>query len=147
MCPNDLILGKTTVRVPAGPFIETSSTKYRLKFIQDIINAGRNKPWVKFSSFSKKWHTAQRNLQVGDIVINQDSNQIKGNRKLGTLSTVRPGVDGKVRNVKVKYKNPKPNELPLNTVIVATLQLRDLSIDLCYWFQLRKKLTKTNTIS
>ena len=54
LCPNDLILGRTTVRVPGGPFNETSSTKHRLKFIQDIVNAF----WKKrtrdyFPSFSK----------------------------------------------------------------------------------------------
>ena len=59
---------------------------------------------------SEKWHTAQRNLQVGDIVINQDSNRRRGNWKSGIVSTVKPGVNVKVRNVEVKYKNLKPNE-------------------------------------
>ena len=113
LCPNDLILGRTTVRVPAGPFNETSSNKHRLKFIQDIVNAFWKK-WTRdyfpYLIIQQKWHTAQRNLQVGDIVIIQDSNQTRGNWKLGTVSTVKLGIDGKVRNVEVKYKNPKPNE-------------------------------------
>ena len=81
LCPNDLILGRTTVRVPAGSLNETSSTKHRLKFIQDIVNAFWKK-WTRdyfhYLIIQQKWHIAQRNLQVGDIVINQDSNQIRG---------------------------------------------------------------------
>ena len=35
----------------------------------------------------------------GDIVLIQDSNQVRGNWKLGQVSKVKPGDDGKVRNV------------------------------------------------
>ena len=36
---------------------------------------------------------------------------------------------------------------PQNTVVMATLQLRDLSIDLCYWFQLKKEINSFHEIN
>ena len=44
-----------------------------------------------------------------DIVLIQDSNQIRGQWKLGKVSEVFP-EDGIVRKVHVAYKNPKPGE-------------------------------------
>ena len=55
----------------------------------------------------QKWHTAQRNLIVGDIVMIQDSNLVRGNCRLGRVSKTKPGDDDKVRNVEVQYKNLK----------------------------------------
>ena len=47
---------------------------------------------------------------MGDVVLIQDSNQVRGNWRLGRVSKVKPGNDGKVRNVEVQYKNPKSGE-------------------------------------
>ena len=47
---------------------------------------------------------------VGDIVLMQDSNQIRGQWKLGRVSKIYLGKDGKVRKVQVQYKNPRPGE-------------------------------------
>ena len=55
----------------------------------------------------QKWHTAQRNLMVGDIVMIQDSNLVRGKWRLGRVSKIKPGDDGKVRNVEIQYKNLK----------------------------------------
>ena len=54
--------------------------------------------------------SAQRNMIVGDIVLMQDSNQIRGQWKLGRVSKIYPGKDGNVRKVEVQYKNPRPGE-------------------------------------
>ena len=58
----------------------------------------------------QKWHTEQRNLKVGDIVIVQDTKQLRGNWKLATVSKVFPSDDGKVRRVQLQYKNEKIGE-------------------------------------
>ena len=50
---------------------------------------------------------------VGNVVLIQDSNQVRGNLKLGKVSEVYPGKDDKVRKVEVQYKNLKPGE-PVN---------------------------------
>ena len=52
-------------------------------------------------------------MKVGDVVLIQDSNQVRGNWKLGKVSEANQGDDGKVRKVEVQYKNPKPGE-PVN---------------------------------
>ena len=58
----------------------------------------------------QKWHTAHRNLKVGDVVLIQDSNLIRNQWKLGKVSKTFEGQDGKVCKVQVQYKNPKPGE-------------------------------------
>ena len=58
----------------------------------------------------QKWHTAHRNLKIGDIVLIQDSNLVRGQWRLGIVSNTYLGSDGKVRKVEVQYKNPKQGE-------------------------------------
>ena len=41
-------------------------------------------------------------MRVGDVVLVQDSNQVRGNWKLGKVSKVYPGDDGRVRKVDVE---------------------------------------------
>ena len=113
LCPNDLLLGRVPPRVPSGPFKQTSNPKHRYEFVQRIIDVFWRK-WTRdfFPSFivRQKWHTARRNVLVGDVVLIQDAIQDRGNWKLGIVSRTDPGDDGKVRKVEVKYKNPKPGE-------------------------------------
>ena len=58
----------------------------------------------------QKRHTKKRNVRVGDVVLIQDSNQVRGNWKLGKVSKVYPGDDARVRKVDIKYKNPRQGE-------------------------------------
>ena len=113
LSPNDLLLGRSTSKVPNGPFKESLNPNHRFEFVQQIIEAFWKK-WTRdyFPSLlvQKKWHNSQRNVQIGDIVLLQDSNQVRGNWKLAKVSKVFPGIDGKVRNVEVEYKNPSPDE-------------------------------------
>ena len=54
----------------------------------------------------QKWHVSKRNVKVGDVVLLQDSNQVRGKWKLGRIVEAEPGLrDGFVRNVVVEYKN------------------------------------------
>ena len=89
LCLNDLLLGRTLPRVPSGPFKQTSNPKHRYEFVQRIIDAFWRK-WTRdfFPSLivSQRWHTARRNVLVGDVVLIQDANQVRGNWKLGIVS-------------------------------------------------------------
>ena len=116
LCPNDLLLGRSTPRVLSGPFRETSNPNHCYEFVQSVVDTF----WRKWTGdffpsliIQQKWHTARRNVMVGDVVLIQDSNQVRGNRKLGKVSEVHPGEDGKVRKVEVPCKNPEPGE-PVN---------------------------------
>ena len=114
------IAGWWSVPVPQWPTagsIDIQSTKWSLpsdshselhrhEFVQKIVDALWKK-WTRdhFPSLivQQKWHTAQWNLMVGDIVLIQDSNQVRDNWKLCRVSKVKQGDDGKVRNVEVQY--------------------------------------------
>ena len=51
-----------------------------------------------------KWHVQKRNIAIGDIVIIQDSNTVRGEWKLGLVNGVTPSSDGIIRKCQVKYK-------------------------------------------
>lgn len=111
LCPNDLILGRTSINVPSGTWTNTINPKPRLEFIQNIVsNFWRRWQRDYFPTLvvRQKWHVSKRNVVPGDIVLLQDSNAIVGKWKLAQIAEATPSQDGKVRNVIVRYKNPKP---------------------------------------
>ena len=113
LCPNDLLLGRATNTVPQGPFNERATDKYRFDFIQCVVEAfwkKWNRNYFPSLLIQAKWHTARRNLEIGDTVLMQDSNAIRGQWKLGLVSAVHPGSDGRVRRVDVSYKNNSVDE-------------------------------------
>ena len=107
LCPNDLILGRASSSVPPGSFDEKCNPNRRYKFCQTIIT-DIWKRWHRlyFDTLivQQKWHTTMRNVCVGDIVLLQDTNAIRGNWQLAEVCEAIPGCDGKVRNAKVRYK-------------------------------------------
>ena len=50
-----------------------------------------------------KWHTEQRNLEVGDVVLVQDSNAVRGQWKMAIVEEVIKSGDNKVRRVIVAH--------------------------------------------
>jgi len=108
LCPNDLLLGRSTNKVPQGPFAERSSSKQRICFIQEIVSSF----WKRWSRevfpnlvIEPKWHTERRNVKINDVVMIQDSNVVRGEWKLGIVVDILKSKDGRVRNVEVRYKN------------------------------------------
>jgi hypothetical protein len=108
LCPNDLLLGRATSHVPQGPFKERTSNKHRFDFLQCVVNQFW-KRWTRdlFPSMiiQPKWHVEKRNVAVGDVVMIQDSNAFRGSYRMGIVQETFPSRDGKVRTVKVAYKN------------------------------------------
>ena len=39
LCPNDLLLGRSTTRVPSGPFKESTNPRLHFEFIQNTVNS------------------------------------------------------------------------------------------------------------
>ena len=113
LCPNHLLLGRASSRVPSGPFEQLSKPSQRFSLTQNITNSFWRQ-WTRdfFPSLlvNQKWHTEKRNAKIGDIVIVQDSKQIRGNWRLARVSDVFPSEDGRVRKVELQYKNEKPGE-------------------------------------
>ena len=108
LCPNDLLLGRSTSRVPSGPFSENKPLIKRFLFIQSLIHSF----WKKWTSkyfpnllIQEKWHHSKRNIMIGDIVIIQDSDLPRGQWKLGKVVKTIPGIDQRVRRIEIQYKN------------------------------------------
>ena len=105
LCPNDILLGRSSSHVPQGPFRETKNPRLRVEFVQKIVDSFW-KRWTRdvFPSLipRKKWNAEKRNIRVDDFVIVQTPNAIRGNWNIGRIVDVYPGQDGKVRNVRVK---------------------------------------------
>ena len=127
LSPNDLILGNSTNRIPDSGH-ESISNKYdRYRLVQQVINSFW-KRWTQtyFPSLlvHQKWHTAKRNVKIGDVVLVKDSNLIRGKWRLGRIIRADPSLrDGYVRNVEISYKNPDSKNVltiarPIQKIIV-----------------------------
>ena len=125
LCPNDLLLGRTTGYAPSCSMDETPSFKSILDFNDQIVNSFWKK-WTRdfFPSLivRQKWHFEKRNLCIGDIVIFQDANVLKAFWKLGEIVIANKSKkDEKVRNVSIRYKPRKdgPHYKGLKDIIVT----------------------------
>ncbi|XP_043198573.1 uncharacterized protein LOC122368576 isoform X1 [Amphibalanus amphitrite] len=108
LCPNDLILGRASRRAPSGPWDQSTSISRRHEFLQRLVDAFWRK-WTRdfFPTLlpQQKWHVTKRNVQVGDLVYLQDSNAVRGNWRVGVVTRVREGRDGRVRDVDIRCRS------------------------------------------
>lgn len=107
LCPNDLLLGRSSSYCPSGMYDINGDNKRRLEYVQKIVESFWRK-WQRdfFPSMliRQKWHTVRRNVQVDDVVLVQDSNIVRGAWKLAQVIKADPGRDGVVREVDLRYK-------------------------------------------
>ena len=107
ICPNDLLMGRASKKVPAGEFDVNCNILKRLRISQQIVKCfWKNWQQKYFHTLivRQRWHTESRNLKVGDIVIVKDAKQVRGKWQIAVVHTAVPGKDGKVRDVEVRYK-------------------------------------------
>lgn len=120
ICPNDILMGRASSRVPQGPFRPSKNPKERLEFVQRIVDAFW-KSWIRdvFPLLvpRRKWNVDRRNVKVDDIVLIADPNVVRGQWKLGRITEVYPGSDNRVRNVQVKTSN-KVLSRPVTKLVV-----------------------------
>ena len=106
LSPNDLLLGRSTSRVPQGPFKERCSDKHRFDFVQSVTS-NFWKRWMQevFPTLvtQPKWHTEQRDLKVGDVVLVQDANLVRGQWKMAIVEEAILSRDNRVRRVIIAY--------------------------------------------
>ena len=107
LCPNDLLLGRSTVNHQWREFDTSFNPIRRLKCIQGIIDSFW-KRWKRdyFHTLliRQKWHVTKRDLCEGDVVMMKESNALKDHWRLALVHKVHPGADGRIRNVTVSYK-------------------------------------------
>ena len=112
LTPNSLLLGRSASRNPGG-YEASPSLWSRLTLVQQIVDQF----WIQWTNLyaptlirQNKWLTQHRDLQVGDVVLVSDSGLKRGEYHLGRVTQALPGTDGRVRRVKVAYKNYKVGE-------------------------------------
>ena len=107
LCPNDLLLGRATPKVPQGPFKQRSSNRHRFDFVQAIVTAFWRR-WTRevFPNLviQKKCHTRQRDLEKGDVVLVEDANLLRGQWKMAMVEEPIRSEDNTVRRVLISYK-------------------------------------------
>ena len=126
LCPNDLMLGRASSKVPQGPFKERTSRKHRLDFIQAIVSAFW-KRWTRevFPNLvlQPKWHTERRNLRKGDVVLVQDSNAVRGKWKMALVKEPLLSGDSKVRRAKLTYRTVEGGEQEVERAVQRLILL------------------------
>ena len=109
LCPNNLLLGRATSRIPSGPFDESLKPRRRYLFIQGLVSAFW-KIWIRdyFPSLivQPKWHSQKRNMRKGDVVLMRDVNAIRGSWQIGRVLDAHFSSENLVRHVNVQYKIP-----------------------------------------
>ena len=115
LCPNYILLGHCSSKIPQGPFRETKNPRHRFEFCQKIVDAF----WKRWYSnvlpsivMRRKWQRKERNVQVCDYVaFLKEDNEMRGKWCVGRIVSTFPGADGILRNVTVttsesSYKRP-----------------------------------------
>ena len=110
LCPNQLLLGRASGKIPVGSWTKVSNMARRTKYVQEVADRFW-KEWYKlvFPSvvIHPKWHVERRNLKIGDIVMVADQNALRGDYRLAVVSDVFPDEKGRVRQVQVSYRSPR----------------------------------------
>ena len=128
LSPNSLYLGRTSDRIAAGPFQsdglftdDPTAAHTRFHLVQSITNQFWkiwNKLYFPTLIIRQKWHTARRNIKVGDVCVMQDSNHLRGEWRLVLVTSTFPDEHGVVRNVEVKVP-PRQDGSPYYTPTTA----------------------------
>ena len=84
LCPNDMLLRRSSSNVPQSPFKATKNPRDRVEFVQRIVDSF----WVRWTTDvfpslipRKKWSVDSRNIQVNDVVMTVDTNAVTTNHK------------------------------------------------------------------
>jgi hypothetical protein len=107
--PLHLLLGRASVEVPQVRFDEMPKLTQRLQFIEEA----KKQFWTKWMSqvfggrmLSHKWTKKERDVAVGDLVLLAEAENDDPTYRMGVVDSVKPGEDGHVRTVNIRYTNP-----------------------------------------
>ena len=107
--PNRLLLGRNNDRCPVGALTVSHDYDKIIRGNQKLFNVWFEN-WllchVPKLMEQPKWFRDNRDLKEGDIVIflKQES-EISSNYQFGIVQSVETGRDGRIRKVKVRYRN------------------------------------------
>jgi hypothetical protein len=107
--PLHLQLGRATLEAPRVKFAEGHSLVQRLKFVEEV----KRQFWEKYMKLvfqgrvlAQQWRKEKRNVAVGDVVCLAEAETDDPTYRLGVVEYAKPGEDGKVRTVTIRYTNP-----------------------------------------
>ena len=124
--PNQLLLGRSHNILPDDTgIVDSLPVQARYRLVHHVTNVFWEK-WSKEVSPSlvvrQKWHTEERNLRIGDVVMICESSRVKAKYKMGVIDDVTANRSGVVRAATVRYsnveKNPRGDDI-VTTVCVA----------------------------
>ena len=112
LTPNCLILGRSSSSNPGGYFPECSlGDRHTLvRKIEDQFWKQWKELYVPTMLKQSKWTVDSRQIQVGDVVVIQDSDVLKNEYRLARVVETLQSSDGHVRRCKLAYKNYKTGE-------------------------------------
>ena len=109
LTPNRLILGRNNNRSPNAPLVLCTRHQNLIDQNAVIFKAWFNAwliGYVPQLIERPKWHTNDRELNIGDIVLFLKSEkEFDEQYQYGMVCAVHPGKEGHIRRVDVKYRN------------------------------------------
>ena len=107
LTPNDFLNRPPTADAPLGDF-RRSSPQERYRYVKHMTNMFWDLwegPYLQSLVARKKWRKPVRNLQVGDLVLEINKDQKRGNWRCSRVVETFPGEDGLVRAVAVQFED------------------------------------------
>ena len=105
LTPAMLLTQRPGVSAPAGTFTEKDLFKCQWRQVQALANEfwtrWRNE-YLHTLQPRRKWRTATRDLQPGDVVLLKESQSPRNEWPMGLVTAAFPSSDGKVRKVEIK---------------------------------------------
>lgn len=126
LTPGHFLIGAAINSVPENSFIDNNINRLsRWQMVQQMYQQF----WRRWSAEyfhqlyqRSKWHTANENVQEGNMVLLKDENLPPAQRQLGRITKVYAGPDGDVRVAQVRHGNTV-SDRPI--VKLALLPIKD----------------------
>ena len=105
LTPNHILLLRSGPNSPPGDFkkhVTYSRRRWRhVQYLSDPFWKRWSNKYLSLLQNHQKWHKAQRNFRVGDIILVAQDNTHRSSWPLGRILETTQGRDGRVRKVKV----------------------------------------------
>jgi hypothetical protein len=107
LTPNHFLILRSNQALPWGTFHTGDTYRKNWKHAQKLVSYFW-KRWIKEYlpelQLRQKWHSIQRNLKVGDVVLLVDESSPRGCWPLGLIVDVNIGRDDLIRSARVKVR-------------------------------------------
>ena len=124
LTPNQLLLGRSDFDTKPPDYDEDANLPKRAAYVKNLVETWWSmwikQVWPHLVPY-KKWRSAKKNLEVGDICLLYFPGSLVGKYKLVRVVEVHPDENGLVRTVSINYrkknKKEKPTEIKKNSLV------------------------------